>query len=226
MRVSELVIVPPGHGLSTVENDAVETCAVCGRVLGDIAVDQADVATRKFSARMYLADWTRPLVCLQCAWMFADQSQRSHHNLVQSDGALVHPMTRDLRHLLTDPPETPFVLAVSESRKKYTLPFARVALSREDFPVRYEDTDLLISRNEFVNILEKIEALLAAGASRTAVRTSRYTHTILRKVMKNLGEQAFIELMRGLEPLQGSRFLALAVTVADSAHGAGANGDD
>ena len=84
------------------------------------------------------------------------------------------PSRARLRELLLDPPEPPFLLVVAVSGQKHLLFRARVALSRAQFPVQFEDESIVVDHDRFTAVLRLVEQLLALGFTRAEIASGRY----------------------------------------------------
>lgn len=134
------------------------------------AVCEACVATSHGDAwRAY--GLTRPDLGLKTAQPLA---WRSYSHLFVWPHHHECPQRARLRALLRDPPPPPFLLVVAESGQKHILFRARVAWSRERFPVQLEEDTVRVERARFAQVLAAFEALYALGFSKDSVLTGRY----------------------------------------------------
>ena len=120
-------------------------------------------------------------------------SWRSFSHLFQESGhRLVN--RADIRDILFDPPEPPFVLSFTLTGQKQVFHLNRVATNRDFFPMLCEDQPLMIRRDEIRRMLTDIEEALESGFSRSDVSSGRYNATIALR----LGTRRFRQMMERL----------------------------
>lgn len=84
------------------------------------------------------------------------------------------PKRREWRALLLDPPAPPFVYVIAESGQKHILWRARVARSRDRYPVQVEEDRLIVDRGALGACIAQVERLLALGFTRDEIACGRY----------------------------------------------------
>jgi CRISPR type IV-associated protein Csf1 len=114
-----------------------------------------------------------------------------------------------IREWLINPPQPPFEIVLAESGQKHLLPFARVALNRDKFPVLFEQDVLQVDRNRFIRLLAAYERLLALGFSKTEIDTGNWRTDRLSAVLSD-----WWELEEVVQGVRGTRLLSLVSFVA------------
>jgi len=100
------------------------------------------------------------------------------------------------RHWLLNPPEPPFLFVISTSQKKHLIFRARVACSRDVYPLQFEEVALLVERAKFRECLAAFDRLFALGFSSDGIVTGRYHPAQLLKV----GVATWREAERAIAP--------------------------
>lgn len=147
-------------------------------------------------------------VCPGCAFCLAQKPLRNYSILATED-RLTHPTRPEIRALLLDPPEPPFVLCIAVSGQKHLHFRAQVAYDRDGFPVQMEETSVCVWRGTLREWLALIESLYAVF-SKEEIRTGRYGANRIRQ----FGLREFQKLEERLAPHRGTRLFDLAVFVA------------
>lgn len=147
-------------------------------------------------------------VCQGCAFCLSHLSLRNYSILATVDG-LRHPNRAEIRELLLEPPEPPFVLCIAVSGQKHLHFRSQVAYSRDGYPVQMEETRVCVERPILREWLEKIE-LLYTVFSKDEIRTGRYSQNRIRE----FGMLRFQAVEAMIAPHRGTRLFDLAVFVA------------
>lgn len=147
-------------------------------------------------------------VCPGCVLCLSHLSLRNYSILATEQG-LRHPTRAEIRGLLLDPPEPPFVLCIAVSGQKHLHFRAQVAYSRDGYPVQMEETSVCVWRRPLAEWMEAIESLYTVF-SKEEIRTGRYSQGRI----KQYGLEKFQEVEAGLAPHRGTRLFDLAVFVA------------
>jgi CRISPR type IV-associated protein Csf1 len=147
-------------------------------------------------------------VCPGCAFCLAQKPLRNYSILATGD-RLTHPTRPEIRALLLDPPEPPFVLCIAVSGQKHLHFRAQVAYDRDGFPVQYEETSVCVWRGTLKEWLALIESLYAVF-SKEEIRSGRYGQNRIRQ----FGISEFQKVEARLAPHRGTRLFDLAVFVA------------
>lgn len=153
-------------------------------------------------------------LCGDCVWMFRTGAARGAwirvYGHLATETSLHHPTRAGWREALLNPPEPPFFACIAVSGKKWLVFKARVALSRERFPVLFEESLLIITPGGFRALLEPVEELIALGFTREEIRTGLYSqHRILAA-----GRERWVALENVVNRERGGRLLELVIFVA------------
>lgn len=119
------------------------------------------------------------------------------------------PTRAQMRGWILNPPDPPFTIAIAESGQKHILPWAQEGLGRDYFPVQFELDSVWIDRSEFARVLASFEALMAMGFSKSDIVSGSYRSDLLMKWIT-----VYQDHDAEIEPLRGSRLLALLAHVA------------
>lgn len=125
---------------------------------------------------------------------------------------------------LLNPPDPPFLFAVSTSGQKHTIFRAAISYSRDHYAVQFEETRILVDRAAFAECLDAFETLYQAGFSKAEIVTGRYlSHKILRAGLLTwrAWEDTFAPWRR-----QHPRYVELAAFVATRPEPAGPNDEE
>lgn len=147
-------------------------------------------------------------VCPGCAFCLSYLSLRNYSILATEQG-LRHPTRAEIRALLLDPPEPPFVLCIAVSGQKHLHFRAQVAYSQDGYPVQMEETSVCVWRRPLGEWLEAIEDMYSVF-SKEEIRSGRYSQGRI----KQYGLGRFQEAEAVLAPHRGTRLFDLAVFVA------------
>lgn len=106
------------------------------------------------------------------------------------------------RQWLLDPPDPPFLFVVAESGQKHLIFRARIAYSRDRFPVQVEEDRIFVDRQRLALCLDAFEWLYQMGFTKDEVRLGEYSQA--RVLAAGLGrwraaENAFVS-WRQMEP--------------------------
>lgn len=147
-------------------------------------------------------------VCPGCAFCLSFMSLRNYSILATEIG-LKHPSRPEMRDLLLNPPEPPFVFCIAVSGQKWLHFRAQTAYDRDGFPVQYEETSVCVERPVLASWLKTIETLYTVF-SKEEIKTGRYNQNRI----KQFGLAKFQELEAKNAPHRGTRLFDLAVFVA------------
>jgi hypothetical protein len=170
------------------------------------------------------------VVCEHCAWALSRRELRNYSILATSKG-FFHPSRPQIREVLLNPPEPPFVLCVAKSGQKWLHIKSEQAVSREGFPVFFEGAEfkrdkkvgknISVMANVYVNpatmrkILSVMETLYANGFNRWEIATGEY---FLSRVL-DFGLERKEELDEIIAPYRGQALFYLALFAADKEKG-------
>lgn len=147
-------------------------------------------------------------VCRGCAFCLSHLSLRNYSILATEQG-MRHPTRPEIRELLLEPPEPPFVICIAVSGQKWLHFRAQVAYSRDGYPVQVEETSVCVERPILRQWLDAVE-LLYTVFSKEEIRTGRYSQNRI----KEFGLLRFQAAEAMVAPSRGTRLFDLAVFVA------------
>lgn len=164
------ITVPPGPWRCACCRRAVETITPLRQVVSDNFLNYD------------LLDCQADGLCPACTECFRCRALRMHSFVATPAGRRLL-RRAEVRPVLLEPPDPPFVLCVTYTMKKHNAFRARVALHRAQFPVRVEDQLIWVDRavaQEQATLLD--EALGHWKLPRTAVCAGRWTQTHIRRL--------------------------------------------
>lgn len=147
-------------------------------------------------------------VCQGCAFCLSYLTLRNY-SILATEQRLRHPTRAEIRELLLDPPEPPFVLCIAVSGQKHLHFRSQVAYSKDGYPVQMEETRVCVERPVLREWLKKIE-LLYTVFSKDEIRTGKYSQNRI----KEFGLLRFQAVEAIIAPHRGTRLFDLAVFVA------------
>jgi CRISPR type IV-associated protein Csf1 len=147
-------------------------------------------------------------VCPGCAFCLSHLSLRNYSILATEQG-LRHPTRAEIRDMLLNPPEPPFVLCIAVSGQKHLTFRAKVAYSRDGYPVQYEETPICVERPVLADWLEAIETLYTVF-TKAEILSGNYGQNRI----KEFGLLRFQAIEALIAPHRGTRLFDLAVFVA------------
>lgn len=183
-------------------------CWLCGGETGGLGIPAAGLIRPTFTNRDSARRPESRSLCAGCAFCLSHPSLRSRSILAHARG-LAHPSRAEAREALLLPPEPPFVFCVAVSGKKHLHFRARVAWSRDRYPVQFEDLAVEVDREVLACILSDVDLLLRAFG-KEEVRTGRYRG----QPPKGADLKALAVAEERLSRFRGSRLFKLAVHVA------------
>jgi CRISPR type IV-associated protein Csf1 len=147
-------------------------------------------------------------VCDACAFCLSYRELRNYA-LVATETELMHPGRPQVKDLLLNPPEPPFVICIAVSGQKWIHFKSQVNYSREAFSVNLEEGQVKVEPAKLRTMLETIEYLYAVF-SKEEILSGRYN----QKRIKDFGMDRFSKNEDLITELRGSRLFGLAVFVA------------
>ncbi len=147
-------------------------------------------------------------VCTGCAFCLSFATLRNY-SIVATESGLLHPSRVEMRELLLNPPEPPFVFCIATSGQKHLTFRAQVAYGRDGYPVQMEETRLCMERNVFREWLEVVE-LLYTVFSKAEILSGQYNQNRI----KQFGLLRFQMMEAPIASHRGNRLFDLAVFVA------------
>lgn len=175
-------------------------CWLCGGPAGAHAWPRQAAIPPSFTNQNLAAAPDSDAVCEACAALLSKETWEAYvrarperglktghavswrnYSHVFAPGLHACPGRAEWREWLLDPPGPPFVFVVSLSGQKHLIFRARVAHSRDAYPVQMEEETVYLARREYAGLLDAVEALLALGARRESVLTGRYSQAELAR---------------------------------------------
>lgn len=147
-------------------------------------------------------------LCPGCVFCLSFRELRNYSILASADG-LRHPTRAEIRDILLEPPEPPFVLCIAESGQKHLTFRVQVAYSRDGYPVQVEETRVCVERPVLAEWLNAVETLYTVF-SKEEIKTGRYGQNRI----KQFGMAKFQEVEARVAGHRGTRLFDLAVFVA------------
>jgi CRISPR type IV-associated protein Csf1 len=183
-------------------------CWLCGGETGGRGQPVKKVIKDTFTDRDKARWPASGSICPGCAFCLSYPTLRNY-SILATAGGLRHPGRAEIREILLDPPEPPFVLCIAVSGQKWLHFRAQAAYDRDGYPVQFEETPVCVWRKPLADWLEMIE-LLYGTFSKEEIRTGRYGQNRIKQF--GLAEFQIIENL--LAPHRGTRLFELAVFVA------------
>ena len=147
-------------------------------------------------------------VCPGCAFCLS-YSQLRNYSIVATEYELRHPTRAEIRDLLLNPPDPPFVFCIAASGQKWLHYRANVAYSRDGYPVQLEETPICVERPILAEWLEAVEWLYTVF-SKKEIMTGQYNQNRI----KQFGLAEFEAVEGRIAAHRGTRLFDLAVFVA------------
>jgi len=192
----------------TIENVPDWQCWLCGGRTGGRGLPVKKAILPTFTDRDKARGSRSQSICQGCAFCLSHLSLRNYSILATEQG-LRHPTRPEIRELLLEPPEPPFVFCIAVSGQKWLHFRAQVAYSRDGYPVQMEETSVCIERPVLRQWLESVE-LLYTVFSKDEIRTGHYSQNRI----KEFGLLRFQAVEAMVAPSRGTRLFDLAVFVA------------
>ena len=147
-------------------------------------------------------------VCEHCAWALSYRELRNYSILATGDG-LYHPSRPQIRETILSPPEPPFLLAVAESGQRWLHFKAKVNLSNKRFSVRMDNFEVIVSPEQFENILNPVEELYQTFTKAEIESGNYQSHRI-----REFGLERWEQLEKVVGPTRKSSLFQLVLFVA------------
>lgn len=211
-----------------------ELCWLCGGSTGGVGWPWNDAIKPTFTNHNRAAVLTSQTICQPCAAMQSKETWEAYvaarPNLSLKTGHAVSwrcyshafmerghevPMRTQWRDWLLDPPQPPFLFAISTSGQKHTIFRGRVAMDRELFPVQLEEELLWVHRQWLAQATEAVEALYRQGVSKQAIASGEYPHA----KAKQIGLRRLRQLDEAVRPWRNSHYMELAQLIATKEDG-------
>lgn len=207
------------------------TCWLCGDATDGVGWPRAVHLPDTFTNHNRAAAPTSDAVCQPCMYLASKESWEQFVHARPESGLKTghamsfrcysHVFAADLhdsptrarwRTWLLEPPTPPFLFAMALSGQKHILFRARVAYSRDQYPIQIEEDNLLVDRAIFAACLADAEAAYALGFSKDSIASGRYHHGQMLKV--GLGAWRAVEARVAPWRTQRPAYLRLAAHVA------------
>lgn len=147
-------------------------------------------------------------VCPECTFCLSNKPLRMYSVLATQD-KLIHPIRREWRDALLDPPDPPFVLALATSGQKHLHFKTRVNWQTDNYWILLEEMPIQVNRDKLASLLDTVEQLYGTF-TKDEIRMGNYNASRV----KEFGMVRWEELENRIEQERGSRLFELAVTVA------------
>lgn len=150
--------------------------------------------------------WGRNWSWLVCS--DADKNRPTFHLSPHDDGLLEVknlPTRSEIREWLLNPPNPPFTICIAESGQKHTYPFSIESISKNLFPVLFEETLIYLDRQQFAGVLKIFESLMRLGFSKTEISSGDYRSDKIAKCLSD-----FFLLENQIAAYRGTDLLRLA----------------
>ncbi len=153
------------------------------------------------------ATWSN-IVCEHCAHVLSYRELRNYSIYADLNG-LKHPSRLQIRDMLLNPPEPPFLLCAAESGQRHLSFKAVVNQSKTKFAVRMDNFNVIVEPNRFRQLLEPIE-LLYKVFTKDEIGSGDYkSHKI-----KEFGLERWEKTENQIKPIRKSSLFQLALFVA------------
>ncbi len=147
-------------------------------------------------------------ICPGCCFCLSFRELRNY-SIVATRDRLMHPTRPELKGLLLEPPEPPFIICIAESGQKWVHFKSEVAYSRDGYPVQMEETRLTVEVEELQKMLNIIENLYTVF-TKEEIRTGQFSLNRIRQ----FGLSRFQDWANLSEKHRGTRLFDLALFVA------------
>ncbi len=199
-------LIHQGLGNQKVETEQCKgICAFCGSEISQ-GVKLKDSVSDTFTNFDLLIDRNASHVC-KCCYTCLKESKLRRMNFIATEQGVTYFKRGEIEKLLFNPPQPPFVFAVTESMKKHNSFKARVNFSQKIFYVQKEDTQILFSPNKYKDIFEAMKRLYRSF-SKTAIGSGEYQQNFIKKygLKEFIQDEAIIRNERGSVQFELLRF--------------------
>ncbi len=185
-----------------------EQCWLCGGQTGGRGLPRKKIIKDTFTDHDKARAPASSSVCPGCVFCLSFVSLRNY-SILATENEMRHPSRAEIRDILLNPPEPPFVLCIAVSGQKHVSFKGEVAYSRDNYPVQFEETRVTVDVAQLTNLLDIIERLNTVF-TKDEIKTGRYSQNRI----KQFGIGEFQKLEEKLAPHRGSRLFELAIFVA------------
>ena len=148
------------------------------------------------------------VVCEHCAWALSYRELRNYSILATGDG-LYHPSRPQIREVILNPPEPPFLLCVAESGQRWLHFKAYVNLTNKGFAVRMDNLNAIVSPKLFKRALDPVEELYQTFTKAEIESGNYQSHRI-----REFGLDRWEQLEKVVAPTRKSSLFQLVLFVA------------
>lgn len=160
-------------------------CKICGKESHE-GVPTKKVVSANFTDWEYVGDY----ICTDCQPLF---SMCFYNYVCDPEG--IHPLNvRQLRDVLTAPPQTPFLFVITTSQKKHLFYHAKWNYSAKRFAVNLEQETIYTTPERMRELFDFVECLQTLGNSKKSLSDGMVTYDTYTK----LGHKALDKLRREL----------------------------
>jgi CRISPR type IV-associated protein Csf1 len=186
-------------------------CAFCGIELTE-GIKLKDSVSDVFTNFDCLIDINASHVCIACHVCLKEAKLR-RYNFIATPESIKYFKRDELELLLFNPPEPPFVMAVTINSKKHMSFKARVNYSSKLYYIQKEDEQILFSPEKYKGIFAVMKRLYNFH-SKIAIETRNYQQNLIRKQ----GLKEFVECESYITGYRGSQqfnLLLYAMNMSD-----------
>lgn len=171
-------------------------CAFCGSEIQE-GVELEDSVSDTFTNFDLLIDRTASHVC-KCCYACLKEAKLRRMNFMATEHEVIYFKRDEIENLLFNPPQPPFIFAVTESMKKHNSFKARVNYSQKLFYVQKEDTQILFSPAKYKDIFDAMKRLYRSF-SKTAIGSGEYQQNFIKKygIVEFMHDEDIIRNERG-----------------------------
>jgi len=182
-------------------------CWLCGGETDGLGLPKKKVIKPTFMD-IPLAAQASNSICPGCIFCLSRRELRNY-SILANEGNMLHPSRPEIRELLLNPPDPPFVLCIAASGQKWVHIRSEIAYTRDNFPVQLEETRVNVNVEEFREVLGVIEQLYTEF-SKAEIESGEYNPIRINK----FGIGRFEDLEEKARGWRGSRLFSLAIFVA------------
>ena len=146
-------------------------------------------------------------LCAPCAFCLGNASLRQYPTVATTEG-IRHPSRAQLKGVLLEPPDPPFLIAIPTSGHKHLVIRTPVAWARDDYPVALEEVLLTVERPRLRAMVETVE-ILRTAFTLDEVRSGHYQHGL-----RGLSLRDFEAAEADAAAWRGHRLFSLALHVS------------
>lgn len=153
------------------------------------------------------------LVCEHCTHILSYRELRNYSIFADSNG-LKHPSRIQIRDILLNPPEPPFLLCVAESGQRHLTFKAIVNYSKDRFIARMDNFNVIVEPGKFKWLLELTEELYQTFTKDEIGSSDYKSHKI-----KEFGLERWEKIENQIKPMRKSSLFQLVLFVAKREEG-------